>query len=149
MKARPKILVATDFADVSEQATTYARELARGLGGDLVVLHVYEVPMLALPIEGAVVSPATWATDLSNRWQKKLDESAERQRGQGVAVMGLLRNGIVHEEVHRAADAQDADLIVIGTHGRTGASRMLLGSAAERILRTATRPVLTVSPKAS
>lgn len=148
MGAPKKILVATDFSDVSEYATTYARDLAQQLGGELVILHVYEVPMLALPIEGAAMSPATWAADLSDHWQKKLDQSAARQRGSGVPVTALLRNGVVHEEVRRAADAQNADLVVIGTHGRTGANRLLLGSVAERVIRTATRPVLSVSPKA-
>lgn len=144
-----KILVATDFSDVSEHATTYAREIAHGLGAELILLHVYEVPMLALPIEGAVVSPATWATDLSVHWQKRLDESAARQRGTGVPVKALLRTGVTHEEIHRVAESEGADLLVIGTHGRTGANRLLLGSVAERVIRTAKIPVLSVSPKAS
>ena len=149
MSVPRKILVATDFSDVSEQAVTYARDFAHQLDAQLVILHVYEVPMLALPIEGMAISPATWAADLSSLWQKKLDECAARHRGAGVPVTALLRNGVVHDEVHRVADVEHADLIIIGTHGRTGANRLLLGSITERVIRTATRPVLSVSPKAN
>ena len=144
-----KILVATDFSEVSEQAVGYAHEMAQQLGAELVLLHVYEVPMLALPIEGVAISPATWAADLSSHWQKNLDECAARHRGTGVKVTALLRDGVVYDEIHRVADVEHADLIVIGTHGRTGANRLLLGSIAERVIRTATRPVLSVSPKAN
>jgi nucleotide-binding universal stress UspA family protein len=148
MKLPHRILAATDFSDVSEHALVYARDLARALGAELLLLHVYEVPMLAFPIEGMAISPATWAADLSSHWQRKLDAAAVRHRGEGVSVTAVLRNGVPHEEIHRIADAERADLIVVGTHGRTGAGRLLLGSVAERVIRTATRPVLSVSPKA-
>ena len=144
-----RILVTTDFSDVAENAVAYARDLAEALGTELWMLHVYEIPMLSFPIEGAGISTASWAADLSSHWQKKLDASAERQRGRGVAVTALLRNGVAHDEIKRVAEERGADLIVMGTHGRTGASRVLLGSVAERVVRTATRPVLTVSPKAT
>ena len=86
VRAPRKILVATDFSDVAEHAVDYARDFAEKVGGELVILHVYEVPMLALPIEGAAISPATWAADLSNHWQKKLEESTARRRGGEVPV---------------------------------------------------------------
>lgn len=149
MNAVRKILVATDFSEVSEQAVAYARDLAQRLGAELLILHVYEVPMLAFPIEGVAISPATWAADLSSHWQRKLDDAAARHRGEGVSVTTLLRTGIAHEEIHRVADVEGVDLVVVGTHGRTGAQRVLLGSIAERVIRTAIRPVLSVSPKAA
>lgn len=143
-----KILCPTDFSDVAEHAVVYARDLAEKLDAKLVLLHVYELFRLALPVEGAVAAPPTWAGELSDRCQRMLEDTASRYRGGGVAVTTLLRVGRAADEIARVAESEGADLVVVGTHGRTGASRLLLGSVAERVVRTSTVPVLTVSPKA-
>ena len=142
------ILCPTDFSDAAEHAVVYARDLAEKLGAKLLLLHVYELFRLALPVEGAVAVPPTWASELSDRWQRMLEDTAARYRGTGVPITTLLRVGRAAEEVVRAAQSEGADLIVTGTHGRTGPSRLLLGSVAERIVRSSPVPVLTVSPKA-
>ena len=90
----------------------------------------------------ASADSATWFSD---RAQHELDEVCARHRKGDVPVRGLLRLGEAHAEIVEAAESQDVDLIVVGTHGRTGLQRFLIGSVAERVVRTARRPVLSVS----
>lgn len=141
------ILCPTDFSDAAEHAVGYARDLAQKLDAKLLLLHVYELFRLALPVEGAVAAPPAWASELSDRWQRMLEDTATRYRGAGVPITTLLRVGRASEEIGRVAEAENVDLIVIGTHGRTGPSRLLLGSVAERVVRSSRVPVLTVSAK--
>ena len=144
------ILCPTDFSDVSEHAVTYARDLAEKLGAKLLLVHVYELFRLALPVEGAVAAPPSWAGELSDRWQRMLEDTATRHRDASdkVPITTFLRVGRAAEEAVNVAKSEGADLIVIGTHGRTGPAHLILGSVAERVVRTSPVPVLTVSPKA-
>jgi nucleotide-binding universal stress UspA family protein len=143
---RKRILVGTDFSEAAEHAITYAQELARELQAELVIVHAYVVPAYGLPIEGAVMASADSAAWFSDRAQRELDEVCDRHRSADVPVRGLLRLGEAHVEIAEAAESQDVDLIVVGTHGRSGLPRWLIGSVAERVVRTAHRPVLTVPP---
>ena len=138
-----KILVPTDFTETSERALDWAFTLAERLGSAVTIMHSYETPMAGFP-DGAML-PATdftgWLADAS---KKGLDAVLVRRTGGKVQVDGLLRQGVAWEEINRVADEINADLIVIGTHGRRGLARALLGSVAENVVRTATRPVLTI-----
>lgn len=116
------VLVATDFSGLAEDAVGVAADYARRLGGRLHVLHV------------------GWP-DASPESRAKLERIA-RDAGGGVTA---VRIGLTPAaEIVRYADDNDIDLIVVGTHGRTGFSRALVGSVAERVVRTAACPVLTV-----
>lgn len=133
------ILVATDFSKPAEQAFSLAHSLAKERGAKVVVLHVSTPPPIVLP-EGVItdVNVAYYLTGI----RKQLAEV--RSPGGDVVVEHRLEQGDPAETVIRVADEVKADWIVIGTHGRTGLMRLLMGSVAEQILRRAKCPVLTL-----
>ena len=141
-----RIMHATDFSSASSAALRRAIALAKGDRARLDIVHVLTPPSLALPADG-YVSPRLY-TDLeaSARAQakKRLDAIVARARKAGARASGLLLEGVPHERVARAARARKADLLVIGTHGRTGLARFFLGSVAGRLIGSASVPVLTV-----
>jgi nucleotide-binding universal stress UspA family protein len=145
MTVPPKrIVVGTDFSPYAEAALDYAIALARPLGAEIVVVYAYEVPVYAFP-DGALITG-----DLIDRLAKVSDEAMrdllKKRTSSGVAIRGLVRSGAAWQEIDRVADEEKADLVVIGTHGRRGLARMVLGSVAERVVRTSHCPVLTVGP---
>jgi nucleotide-binding universal stress UspA family protein len=148
MKVFGRIVHATDFSRASRPALVKAMSLARQNGAPLSIVHV--LPPLAIPVGGdmAYLPPATYdAIDRSARQhaRKQLEILARRARKAGVRTTVLLLDGIIpHEQILRAARRTRADLIVIGTHGRTGFSKVFLGSVAERVVRFARCPVLTI-----
>jgi len=143
MRLPKRILVATDFSDTANAAFDYAVDLARQLGAKVTALHAYELPVYGFP-NGALVASVEMATRIMTSAQEALDAACKARASKGVEITPIVRQGVTWEEVHRVAEEVDADLIVIGTHGRKGLSRALLGSVAEKIIRTATRPVLTI-----
>lgn len=136
------ILVAVDFSDSSEAALAYAVELAKPLGAKLVVMHSYELPVYGFP-DGALVASVEVATRIMQGAQTGLEGMVERYKSEA-QLDTIVRQGVPWEEVRAVAEEVDADMIVIGTHGRKGIARALLGSVAEKILRTSTRPVLAI-----
>jgi nucleotide-binding universal stress UspA family protein len=146
MSAIRNILFGTDFSEVSESALVRVLDLARAVGASVDVVHVYALPVFNLPIEGAVMPTATYAAKLTDRLQQSLDATLARYGGAGVPLQGHLRTGAPHDELVRAAGELGADVIAIGTHARTGAAHAFLGSVAERVVRHADRPVLTLPP---
>ena len=145
--SRP-ILHATDFSPASRAAFAKAIELARRDRAPLVIAHVMTPP---LPMLGdGYVSPATWdEIDRSYRQasQNKLNAVVARARAAGVRARGLLLQGSAHEQIVRAARAQRARLVVVGTHGRSGVARFFVGSVAGRVVAAAPCPVVTVRGK--
>jgi nucleotide-binding universal stress UspA family protein len=138
-----RILVPTDFTDTSERALDWAFALAARLGSSITVMHSYEIPIVGFP-DGALVATADIATRMAEASRAGLDRTVAKRTSGTIAVDGVLREGVAWEEINKVADAIDADVIVIGTHGRKGLARALLGSVAENVVRTATRPVLTI-----
>jgi nucleotide-binding universal stress UspA family protein len=136
------ILMAHDFGQTSEQVLSYALDLAQCLGAKLTVVHAYEVPSYGVP-PGAVVSPEMDA-EIRRLERSGLDQVAERARRPGVDTSALLRLGPPATEIVSTASDLKVDLIVMGTHGRRGLSRMFMGSVAEKVVRTAPCPVLTM-----
>jgi nucleotide-binding universal stress UspA family protein len=138
MSTMRTILHPTDFSPCSEVAGRLARELARDQGARLVVLSVTPVPGVVpgpIPIE-----PRFFWDDLEET-RRQLDGSDLKH-----GVESQLRRGEIVEEILRAADELDCDLIIIGSHGRGALFRMLVGSVAEALLRRSVRPVLLVKP---
>lgn len=139
MLAIHTILHPTDFSERSEYAFRLACSLARDHGAKLVVLHVYPPPQTvayeAMPMLPAY--PPGFRKELENRL-RSLKAPTE------VPVEYRLEEGFAATEVVRLARELPCDLIVMGTHGRTGLSRLVLGSVAEQVLRKAECPVLTV-----
>ena len=141
-----RILHPTDFSAASRAAFAKAVALAKKGRSELVIAHVLR-PVLAASDGFGFVTPQVYEQiEEGNRRQGKklLDALVAKARNAGVRARGLLFEGQVHERIVRAARAQRADMIVIGTHGRTGVARFVLGSVASRVVTHATCPVLTV-----
>jgi len=147
MRVFRRILLATDFSSASRPALARAIALARQNRAALRVVHALPPLALAVGADFAFVPTGTYeAIDRRARQhaQKQLKALVGRARKAGVRATTLLLDGAPHEQVARAARRTRADLLVIGTHGRTGVSKILLGSVAERLVRLAPCPVLTV-----
>lgn len=138
-----RILSPVDFSDTSDHAVEYAVELAKGLGAEIHLLHVYQLPMYSMP-DGALLAGPDVATRIMDTARESLDALAQRLADRGVTVERHLTEGVPHQEIDRVAKEVGADLIVMGTHGRTGLGHLLLGSVAERVVRIVPVPVLTV-----
>lgn len=145
MVAIKSVLVATDFSESSARALDYGREFARTTGARLHVMHVVDDPR------------AQYSLEMTPSWLLGVQENVEASARERLANQltdddrrQLRARGIVHMAVSAAdaivayASSEGIDVIVIGTHGRRGLAHMILGSIAERIVRTAPCPVLTV-----
>lgn len=139
-----RILFPTDFSEPAKEAQKYATTLAEKFGAELHVLHV--VPEIILP---ATDSYTAWS--LPEGGMKAQLEAAEKQlQTEFGATSGVRRAVVVGfpiEEIMKYAVDNAIDLIVVGTHGHTGLSHLLLGSVAEKLVRLAKCPVLTVHPQ--
>lgn len=139
-----KILVPTDFSTCARRAEETGMLLARALGGELVLLHVsVETPLYNEGMRTLVEPRQVY--EAQRAWaENTLAARAAEIRGTGVAAHGVVRAGVAVDEILKAAADERCDLIVIGTHGRGGLSRFFLGSVADRIVRLAPCPVMTV-----
>lgn len=139
----PRILHPTDFSEGAEQARAEAVRLAQALGAELVLLHVaVDAPLYR---EGlADMSEVRRVFEAQREWARQaLEERAAVCRAAGVPTTGRLVVGVPHTEILAAA-REGVDLVVMGTEGRGGLERFLLGSVADRVVRAASCPVLTV-----
>jgi len=140
-----RVLHPTDFSRASRAAFSRALAEARANKAALTIVHVL-APVVPMAGEG-YVSPSVYEqmAEASRAWgQRQLNRLLARARSARVRARGLLLEGVAHEQIVRAARRQHVDLIVIGTHGRTGVARFFLGSVAARVTATAPCPVLTV-----
>ena len=143
MWLKKKILVPCDFAETSRQACDAALELAQALRVPMMLVHV--VPLEAGIYLGIPTIPAPeFTTAVENSARTLLANLAARFRNRGVEVETAVIRGVAWEEIIEAAKRYDAGLIVMGTHGRRGLPRAILGSVAEKVVRLSTTPVLTV-----
>ena len=148
-----RIAYATDFSPASLAAFPHALRLAGITGAELTILHV--LPSTLSPfIEGGYVPQEIWdQLDAGVRTQvgREMDRLIKQAVDAGVrATASIVETGVPAEEIVRAAEAAKTDLLVLGTHGRTGVIRLVLGSVAARVVATATCPVLTVrAPEAA
>ena len=135
-----RILVPTDFSQPSEQAFTCAGRLAHRFGASLHLLHVVNRPLLAegLAAEAFMSASTAMGSDIAAEAHRRLREQAPEAASVDV-VFGYAARAIVEY-----ASRSGVDLIVMGSHGRTGIAHVLLGSVAEAVVRTAPCPVLTV-----
>jgi nucleotide-binding universal stress UspA family protein len=143
MNTIKRIVVATDFSELADTVVDQALDLAKQLGAEVTLVHSYEIPIYGFP-DGVLVAPPDLASKIGTAAQSQLDALVKRHESRGVVIKSVLRMGAAWDEINSVAEETKADVIVVGTHGRRGFSRMLLGSTAERILRTANRPVYVV-----
>lgn len=137
-----RILVPTDFSAVSRRAVEYAKSIAKQANSELLLVHVNQPANPVTPPEAAWIDE----TEILERQQEQLEQSgaalrAEGFRAEAISVTGPLQDRILSEVKNRKVD-----LIVLGTHGRGGLERLLLGSDAEAVLRHAPCPVLAIGP---
>jgi nucleotide-binding universal stress UspA family protein len=137
-----RILVAHDFSETAQRALDLALGMAEKLGASVLVMHAYEVPTYGLP-EGPAMS-AEMMKQIETAARAALDGVVSRTRRPGVAIEGVLRHGPAWSEIDAVAKETKTDLVVMGTHGRQGLARALLGSVAEKVVRTAPCAVCTV-----
>jgi nucleotide-binding universal stress UspA family protein len=130
-----------DFSECAEHALQYALAFAKAYGAELHLLHVVEPVPYGAGAEGFEVN---LVDDMRKFGTERLTALTERVQSQHAQVVSQLATGAAFVEIVRYAREHDADLIVIGTHGRTGMSHLLIGSCAERVVRKASCPVLTV-----
>jgi nucleotide-binding universal stress UspA family protein len=143
-----RILVGIDFSEPSDQALERAIDLARRLDASLTLLHVYQVPGYAFP-ETIVPTPPELLTNLLADNRRHLESAVTHcQESRVPADFDQVPGAAFAELVRRAREGYD--LVVVGTHGRTGFAHALLGSVAEKVVRKSPVPVLTVRvPKES
>ena len=137
------ILVPIDFSECSERALDYAVALAAKLDAKVHVLNVISIPALTVPEAGSMIAPTVLESAIREN-QAALDKLADARRSKAAIAETLLRTGDARDEILHVAETIRADLIVMGTHGRRGITRALLGSVAELVVRTAPCPVLTI-----
>ncbi len=141
--AMPKIiLAATDFSAAGDHAVDYALELGAALGATVHLLHVYAPPVSPEAADVAVLASGKVENSALDSLGRLVAPHADKiPHGELLVMIGDPRAEIVH-----TAERLACDLIVLGTHGRRGFKRMVLGSVAEMVVRTARCPVLTVHP---
>ncbi len=139
-----KILHPTDFSECATRAEAGAVDLAGKLGGEIVLLQV----LVETPLYGETVlnmSKVQSVYDAQRKWaEETLEGRADELRRRGLKASWRVQVGVPFEEIVKVAKEEHADMIVMGTHGRSGLNRALLGSVAERVVRLAPCPVLTI-----
>ena len=142
------ILVPHDFSGSANHATAIARDEAKAHGGTIVLLHVIDLPYQLGP--DAVIVPEDTGTPISIKQyaiqsaEAHLQDIADRLAKDGVTATGVIKVGVPVDEINRTVDEHKIDLIVMGTHGRTGLRQLMAGSVAERVVRSSRVPVLTI-----
>ena len=140
-----QILVPTDFSDNAQHAVDYAVDLAKRCSAKLHLLHTPVVPTYLLMDLSYSPGPEA-VTRILNDSQEALDAQAKAIADAGVELFTAIREGTVHEVIRDYAKEHDVDLVVVGTHGRTGVSKLMYGSVTERVIKTVHTPILVVPP---
>ncbi len=143
-----RILHPSDFSSASSAAFAKALEMSKANRAELLVAHVF-APVVPMMGDG-YISPSLYQeleTSARSQAQAQLDRLLAKARKAGVRAKGLLMQGVPHDQITRAARAKRVDLIVLGTHGRTGLAKFFVGSVASRVVSSASCPVLTVRGK--
>lgn len=140
-----RVLHPSDFSKASGAAFKKAVEMAKADRAELMVVHVVN-PIVPVVGEG-YVSPKMYedVAESTRAWaQKQLDKLLAKAKQAGARAKGFVLEGVAHEQIVRFAKSKRVDLVVLGTHGRSGLAKLFLGSVAGRVVASATCPVLTV-----
>ena len=148
MVAFSRILCPVDFSACSELALDYALSLARERGASVSVMHVLPRVIADPDVYPYLAEPVLVSGETRERAYKQLGSFVSRALSKSVAADVVLESGDVVEEILGKSERLDPDLVVVGTHGRRGFQRLLLGSVTERLLRRSKTPVLSVAPSA-
>ncbi len=141
------ILCATDFSESSMPAFELAAQFARTFCATIHLVHVHDLRAYSMPDGALFFSDSSMLARIDDEIHRALTNAA--QTATDVRVTTQLVNGIPHREIARLARELPAELIVMGTQGRSGLSRLLIGSVAEGVVRASPVPVITVPPASS
>ena len=144
MKAINTILLAVDFSDSSQHACEHALMLAKKFDSKLIVLHVINEPVDLRGFYVPHISFDRLEQEIEEGARKMMEKFAATALGDYQNFETCITSGIPYDEILKKAESDSVDLIVLGTHGRSGIDHFLFGSTAERVVRTASCPVLTV-----
>lgn len=148
MKSIKKILYATDFSKASAPALDEAVHLAKQNHAELLVVHVIEpVPYAAGEEFDGGALYAKLDEIAKQDAQSSMAKLLQKLKKSRVKAQGFLLKGSAHDQILKAAKSKRSDMIVIGTHGRTGLSKLFMGSVAGKVVSSATCPVVTVRGK--
>ena len=146
-----RILMATDYSVYSKEALGQAVYLAKKIKAALYLLHVFEPPVYTPAVSSRIgarnIAIIEWIKEMRREEGEKLLLLAKEIGRRGIKVRPILKEGSPFREILKAADDLSADLVVLGTQGRTGLDRFMMGSVAERVARKASCAVLIVKPK--
>jgi nucleotide-binding universal stress UspA family protein len=139
-----KVLVPIDFSDYSKSALKYAVNFAKSFSADITLVYVVE-PIIYPPdfSMGQIAIPAV-STEWDERAQEELDKLAKTEISKDVKVKSIIKTGKPFVEIIETAKEEEIDLIIIATHGHSGVEHILFGSTAEKVVRKAPCPVLTL-----
>jgi nucleotide-binding universal stress UspA family protein len=143
MKGYKKILVPLDGSETSEAILPEIEKLASAFGASICILHVVPTPFFPGSME-PIVQYETITEAFTKGGEAYLRKIERRLKEKGFMVEGLLQHGNEAQRILEQCDHVDIDLIAMSTHGRSGVSRWLLGSVAEKVVRHATKPILLV-----
>ncbi len=139
-----KIVIPVDFGDQSLIALGQSYNLARLTNSDITLVHVIDEDFIK-PLQEIVSSKNDYESQLHNDFKKKLEQLAAKVHSEtGIGVQTLIRTGKIYEEIVSAARDLNADLIIMGTMGKIGLKKRILGSNASRVVREAECPVITI-----
>lgn len=141
-----QILVPTDFSENAQHAVSYATELAKRCSAKIHLLHTPVIPTYLLMDLSYSPGPEA-VTRILNDSQAALDEQAKDLAAAGVEYFTVIREGTVHEVIRDYAKEHDVDLVVVGTHGRAGVSKLMYGSVTERVIKTVHTPIIIIPPE--
>lgn len=144
MKPFSTILFATDFSENSELAFDYAKTLAKQFSSHIILVHVINEPVDLRGFYVPHISFDNLEKEIEEGAAKMMDKFCHTKMGDFSNFATRICTGVPYEEILREATEQNASLIVLGTHGRSGLDHLLFGSTAERVVRQAGCPVLTV-----
>src|ERR1700723_2398302 len=137
-----RILVPTDFSEISQRALEFAKVIAKEGNSELLLLHVDP------PIDLITSPEAAWidVSEIQSQREEQMEQSGAALRSQGFRAQAISGTGPLCDEILSTVKQYRVDLIVLGTHGKKGLERLMVGSDAEAILRHAGCPVLSVGP---
>ena len=144
MSAVRKILVPTDFSLGARGALKLAISLARPMGASITLFNVFPLPNYILPDGTVFLAEAPTVAQIASRASDALTQIKHGLASEGLTVHVDAVAGAPADEIVRYARENAFDMVIMGTHGRTGLAHLLIGSVAERVVRTSSCPVLTV-----
>ncbi|MEO8231462.1 MAG: universal stress protein [Ignavibacteriota bacterium] len=139
-----KVLVPIDFSDYSKNALRYAVNFAKSFSAEIILVYVVEPIIYPPDFSMGQIAMPTINTDWDNRAKEELDKLAKNEITNNGNVKTIIKTGKPFAEIIETAKEEDIDLIIIATHGHSGVEYILFGSTAEKVVRKAPCPVLTL-----